>query len=165
MLYFIGTILSEKSCQKREDQERIQKEGWPYREGVVYRRGFKASAHWYWEGEKGDLRALNYWGDLNWRGDLNWKGETSDPSSCHVCSGYLYFLPKTEAKFTTFRTFKLQKNLEQLNQTNFLYRSYLIIFVLLWDVSRSIKNPLIKAKKKLRLANCTTVMRMITEQN
>ena len=54
--YFIGTILSKKSCQKLTGKN-IKNGDSP----------FKPSAHLHWEAENGDLGALNYWGDLNWR--------------------------------------------------------------------------------------------------
>ena len=43
--------------------------------------------------------------------------------------------------------------LRQVNQTHFSYRSYFSIFVLRWDVVKLIKNPFIKNKRQLMLAN------------
>ena len=62
--YFIGTILSKKSCQKLTGKN-IKKGDSP----------FKPSAHLHWEAENGDLGALNYWGDLNWRATSLEKGD------------------------------------------------------------------------------------------
>ena len=46
---FIGVILSKKYFQKWGVGEKDMKGQWPYREGVVYRRGFKPSAHYGWK--------------------------------------------------------------------------------------------------------------------
>ena len=62
--YFIGTILSKKSCQKLTGKN-IKNGDSP----------FKPSAHLHWEAENGDLGALNYWGDLNWRATSLEKGD------------------------------------------------------------------------------------------
>ena len=50
--------------------KKYKKWGWPLRRGGgqvqgVYRRGVQTFCKlWYWETERGDLRALNYWRDL-----------------------------------------------------------------------------------------------------
>ena len=67
--YLIGAILSEKSCQKHGVWKKYKKDDSPVG-GLPIEGGFKQYAHYNIEGWKGDLGALNYWGDLNWRGDI-----------------------------------------------------------------------------------------------
>ena len=62
ILYFIGTILSKKSCQKQGVRKDCKKGGWPYRGTLSIEGCFKPFTNWYWETEKGDLESLNYWG-------------------------------------------------------------------------------------------------------
>ena len=58
-----------------------------------------------------------------------------------------YWKPKLNSLLSKFSVAK------QLNKTSFPYRSYFSIFVLRWDVSKSIKNHFIKTKKQLTNAN------------
>ena len=44
--YFIGAILSRKSCQKQGVQKKDKKEGWPYEGGCLQKGGFKHSAYY-----------------------------------------------------------------------------------------------------------------------
>ena len=84
ILYFIGTLLSEKFDQKQGVQKEYKKGGWPYR-GVVYRRGVQTFTL-ILRGCEGDLGALNYWGGLNWMGELILKRRPQTP--LHIIFSY-----------------------------------------------------------------------------
>ena len=53
----------------------------------------------------------------------------------------------------------------EVNQTHFLCRNYFTIYVLRWDVSKSIKKSFIKNKKQPILTNFSLVMYKIAEKD
>ena len=66
-----------------------------------------------------------------------------------------YWKPRLNSLLSKLFIYKIVS--ERLNQTNFSYRSYFSIYVLRWDVSKSIKKPFIKIKKQLILISLTSV--------
>ena len=69
ILWFIGTIFSEKSCQKGGSRKEYKRGD---HVGGLSIEGDSNLLHTNIEKLKGggDLGALNYWGDLIWKGEL-----------------------------------------------------------------------------------------------